>query len=111
MQPLEAGMLIWPQVRLQRVARIELRQLIRWTEGSQRFSKPWSSGDLRPFWGTVGDTIAGNVRIREKAHRLAERKAAGSGCSLHRLKFLEHLLQSIAIELNPASTDQMKTVR
>src|SRR5262245_32804745 len=111
MQPLEAGVLIRPQVRLQRVAWIELRQLVRLAKSGECLREPRPSDDLRPLRGTVSDAIAGNVRVREKAHRFAERKAAGSGRALDRLKFLEHLLQSIAIELNPAPTDQMKTVR
>ena len=111
MQPPHARLLIGAQRRLERVARIESRQRVGIAKAGERRRQPRSGDDARPVGRGRPHDVAGDVRAGEQPHRFGEREAALGGRRLHRSELVEHAVELLAIDFDPASADEVKAVR
>ena len=111
MQPLQSGLLIRPQCRLQRSAGIDAGEAFRAAASLKRLFEPRASLHMRPLGAGRSRSSSIEIGARQQPHGLRERHALGRRQLFDCVEPVEGRSQSRRVDLDPFAAQQRQTMR
>ena len=110
-EPAHTHLLVRPQRSVQGGAGFDAGQPLRTAKSFQPFVQPGSRDHLGPIGVGPAIVVGRDIGAGKHAHSFPKTEAAVGGVTLDHLEMLEHPAQPLAIDLDPASSDQREPIR
>ena len=110
-EPAHTDLLIGTKDAFEILAGVYLRQSLRTAQAFQHFREPGSRTHLRPVGIFGGNIFGSNICAGQQAHGFAESQAVVLRSPLHLTEALDQAFEVLAVELNPASSNEGEAFR